>query len=125
MIDKFDKIFNESLSEFGIILNEQEPADPMAAQPAAAPVDEEPVAPPVEEVPDGDIDSNSLNVNLVELARKALLVEPSAIDQGSKGLLSQHVDMNNVEAMEKMINEIISIEAPVDAEPTISYNNNI
>lgn len=121
MIDKFDKVFNESLTDFGIILYEQDPVDPAAE----SPVETEPVAAPVEEVPEGDIDSNSLSVNLVELARKALLVDPNTIEQGAKGLLSQHVDMNNVEAIENAISEITSIESSVDADPTITYNRTI
>jgi hypothetical protein len=121
MIDKFDKVFNESLTDFGIILYEQDPVEPVAD----TPVEPEPAVAPAVPVEDGEIDSNSLSVNLVELARKALLVDPNTIEQGAKGLLSQHVDMNNVEAIETAISEITSIESSVDAEPTITYNQTI
>ena len=122
MIDKFDSLLSDSLAEFGIILHEQEPAapiEPVQAAPEAAPE----VA--TDDVPEGDIDSSSLNVNLVELARKALFVDPSMIDQGSKGLLSQHVNMDNVEKINDMINDITSIESSVDASPTITYDKKI
>ena len=127
-MSKFDDIILKNLiSQTGDIIHEQEqvpPAepllDPAAAAPAAPPAP--PPAPPVPESPD----EPAVKVNMLDLARKALLVDPSTIDQGAKGILTNVVTPENIDQIEDIINGIVTIDMDVDTGGTdIEYNKNI
>ena len=128
-MSKFDDIILKNLiTQTGTPIMEQTPAgvDPMAAPaadpmaaPAADPMAAPPAATPVPETPD----EPALKINLLDLARKALLVNPNSIDQSSKGVLTNTVTQENAAQIEEVLNSIVSIESDVDTGGVdLSYN---
>lgn len=127
MSSRFDHVIKESAKIFEVQLDEQEAAvDGSAEQPADIPVEPtaEPTAEPTTE-PTGETDTEALSVNLVELARKALFVSPTSIDQVAIGKLSQITTLENAEEMSTLIQDIVGIESDVEADPVINYNKSI
>lgn len=131
-MSKFDDIILKNLiTQTGTPIMEQTPAgvDPMAApaaDPMAAPAAAPPAVTPVPETPDGPEtpDEPALKINLLDLARKALLVDPNSIDQSSKGVLTNTVTQENAAQIEEVLNSIVSIESDVDTGGVdLSYNN--
>lgn len=126
-MSKFDDIILKNLiSQTGDIIHEQvppaaPPADPAmdpAMDPAAA---APPPAPPVPESPD----EPAIKINMLDLARKALLIDPNTIDQGAKGILANVVTPENSAQIEDIINGIVTIEMDVDTGGAdIEYNKN-
>lgn len=126
MSDKFNQAIVNGAKSFELYLYEQE--QPAGVADAAADQQVEPPVPGDEpeaqgQPDDTDIDSQSLSVNLVELARKALLVDPQTIDQSSLGKLTQVVTMDNADEISDIIGDIVSMQSTVDAEPVVDYNN--
>ena len=125
MSSRFDHVIKESAKIFEVQLDEQEAvADETTvdATPAEQPVDA-PVEQPAE--PTGDPDTEALSVNLVELARKALFVSPTSIDQVAIGKLSQITTLDNAEEISTLLHDIVNIESDVEAEPVIDYNKSV
>jgi hypothetical protein len=128
---KFDKIildnFVKQTGEPSHWFTEQAPGEPVAEppmDPAAAPAvaPPEPVAPEPESVPDEPM----IKLSLIDLAKKALFVDPDTIDQKTKGMLSKEIDQNNVGELEQIISDIVSIETDVDTGGIeIDYNNTL
>lgn len=125
MSDRFDRVIKESAKIFEVQLDEQEAvADETAVdttpteQPAETPVEQ-----PAE--PTGDTDTEALSVNLVELARKALFVSPTSIDQVAIGKLSQITTLDNANEISELLSDIVNIESDVDADPVVNYNKSI
>lgn len=125
MSSRFDRVIKESAKIFEVQLDEQEAvADETTvdATPAEQPI-EAPVEQPAE--PTGDPDTEALSVNLVELARKALFVSPTSIDQVAIGKLSQITTLDNAEEISTLLHDIVNIESDVEAEPVIDYNKSV
>ena len=122
MSNRFDRVIKESTKIFDIQLYEQEDVADPAGDPAAA---TEPPVEPAAEQPTGDPDTETLSVTLVELARKALFVSPTSLDQVALGKLSQITTLDNAEEISSLLHDIVSIESDVDAEPAIEYNKSI
>lgn len=122
MSNRFDRVIKESTKIFDIQLDEQEDVADPAVDPAAA---AEPPVEPATEQPTGDPDTETLSVTLVELARKALFVSPTSLDQVALGKLSQITTLDNAEEISSLLHDIVSIESDVDAEPAIEYNKSI
>ena len=125
MSDRFDRVIRESAKIFEVQLDEQEAvADETAVDATPA---EQPVEAPVDQpdVPTGDADTEALSVNLVELARKALFVSPTSIDQVAIGKLSQVATLDNADEISTLLHDIVNIESDVDADPVIDYNKSV
>lgn len=122
MSNRFDRVIKESTKIFDIQLDEQEDVTDPAADPAAA---AEPPVEPAAEQPTGDPDTETLSVTLVELARKALFVSPTSLDQVALGKLSQITTLDNAEEISSLLHDVVNIESDVDAEPAIEYNKSI
>jgi len=129
-MSKFDDIILKNLiSQTGDVIHEQEqvpaapPMDPAATDPAMDPAAAAPApAPPPPENPD----EPAIKVNMLDLARRALLVDPNTIDQGAKGILANVVTSENSDQIEDIINGIITVESDVDTGGAdIEYNKNL
>lgn len=121
MSDRFDRVIKESAKIFEVQLDEQEAVADETPDVAA---EEQPIEPPVEQ-PAGDPDTEALSVTLVELARKALFVSPTSIDQVALGKLSQTTTLDNAEEISTLLHDIVNVESDVDAEPQIDYNKSV
>lgn len=121
MSDRFNRVIKESAKIFEVQLDEQEAVADETA------VDEQPVDAPVEQPaePTGDADTEALSVNLVELARKALFVSPTSIDQVAIGKLSQITTLDNAGEISTLLHDIVNIESDVNADPVINYNKSV
>lgn len=126
-MSKFDDIILQNLiTQTGEPIMEQTPpaGDPMAAPveaPLAAPAEAPPpVEPPAPQTPD----EPAIKINMLDLARRALLVDPNTIDQSSKGVLSNTVTQENAAQIEEVLSSVVSIESDVDTGGVdLSYNN--
>lgn len=126
-MSKFDDIILQNLiTQTGEPIMEQTPpaGDPMAAPveaPPAAPAEAPPpVEPPAPQTPD----EPAIKINMLDLARRALLVDPNTIDQSSKGVLSNTVTQENAAQIEEVLSSVVSIESDVDTGGVdLSYNN--
>lgn len=128
-MSKFDDIILENLiKQTGEpFLEQAPPADPAMDQATAADpaMDQAPVAPPVEPTIDTP-DEPAIKINMLDLARKALLIDPSTIEQSAKGILSNVVTPENASQIEEILSSITSIESDVDTGgANIEYNKNI
>jgi len=129
-MSKFDDIILKNLiSQTGDVIHEQEqalaapPMDPAAADPAMDPAA---AAPPPAPPPPENPDEPAIKVNMLDLARKALLVDPNTIDQGAKGILANIVTQENSDQIEDIINGIVTVESDVDTGgENIEYNKNM
>lgn len=129
-MSKFDDIILKNLiSQTGDVIHEQEqalaapPMDPAAVDPAMDPAA---AAPPPAPPPPENPDEPAIKVNMLDLARKALLVDPNTIDQGAKGILANIVTQENSDQIEDIINGIVTVESDVDTGgENIEYNKNI
>ena len=126
-MSKFDSIILKNLiSQTGepIIENAPPPADPAMQDPAAAPpVDPAAAAAPVEQ-PAAPPDEPAIKINMLDLARRALLIDPNTLDQSTKGVLSSTVTPENAGQMEEVISSVTSIESDVNTGGgDIDYNN--
>ena len=129
-MSKFDDIILKNLiSQTGDVIHEQEqavaapPMDPAAAVPAMDPAA---AAPPPAPPPPENPDEPAIKINMLNLARKALLVDPNTIDQGAKGILANIVTQENSDQIEDIINGIVTVESDVDTGgENIEYNKNI
>lgn len=126
-MSKFDSIILKNLiSQTGepIIENAPPPVDPAMQDPAAAPpVDPAAAAAPVEQ-PAAPPDEPAIKINMLDLARRALLIDPNTLDQSTKGVLSSTVTPENAGQMEEVISSVTSIESDVNTGGgDIDYNN--
>lgn len=124
ILDNFVKQTGEPFSWFVEQAPEAPPADP-AMDPAADPAAAAPPAPAVPE-PESAPDEPMIKLSLIDLAKKALFVDPNTIDQKTKGMLSKEIDQNNVGQLEQIISDIVSIETDVDTGGVeLDYNNTL
>lgn len=128
-MSKFDDIILKNLiSQTGDIVHEQEqaPADPPVDPAAGADPMMEPPVPPPEPPPPENPDEPMIKVSMLDLARKALLIDPNTIDQGAKGILANIVTSENSEQIEDIINGIVTVESDVETGgANIEYNKNL
>lgn len=131
-MSKFDDIILKNLiSQTGDVIHEQEQAPPVdpAMDPAAAAdpaMDPAAAAPPIEPPVPESPDEPAIKVNMLDLARKALLVNPDTIDQGAKGILANVVTPENSDKIEEIISGIVTIESDVDTGgANIEYSKNL
>lgn len=105
---KFTRLIEEHLT----ILNEEEPPmDPTME----APAEEAPVETPQSALPDeteGEDDTVVLRVNLVEMIRKALIMEYDHVSDLDKARLGKIVDTNNVDQMQELVSRIVNNDYP-------------
>lgn len=121
-MSKFDKIILENLIEqTGVPILEQEPDVP-AGEPMA---DEQP-APVETPAPVTTPDVPAIKLDMLDLARKALFVDPSVLSQQEKGILTNVVTQDTYKQIEDIISHHVTVEEPVDTGGgEIDYNNNM
>lgn len=113
---KFTQLIEQHLT----IINEEEPPmDPAAAPPEGAPPEGAPAEAPVETpdsaLPDEDAgqdDTVVMRVNLVEMIRKALVMEYDHVSDIDKAKLGKIVDTENLDQMQDLVSRIVNNDYP-------------
>jgi hypothetical protein len=86
---------------------EVEPAEGGEEPPAEDPAAAAPPPPPPDTIDDGPDDVQKMKLDMVESIRKALVINPNDIDQSLYAKLTNGTSLENLDDMEKTVQELV------------------
>lgn len=86
-------------------VEDEPPADPAAADTAAAPEPDAPAAAPAD--PDAPSDMQKVKLDMVESIRKALVINPNDVDRSLYAKLTDTTTLDNLDDMEATVQELV------------------